>query len=87
LIGLQVHKADDDTDAGVTVKSVHPDGAAAAAGLKAGDRLLTLDSRWTDSVVDCYVAASNLRPGVATIATILRDGKEMKVKVQPRSGL
>ncbi len=62
LLGIQVDKADDDQEAGVTVKTVLADSPAAAAGLKTGDRLLTLNSRWTDTVVDCYQAASHLRP-------------------------
>ena len=35
---------------GVTVKEVIAGSPAAAGGLKAGDRLLTLDGRWTDTV-------------------------------------
>src|SRR5262249_8295940 len=50
--GMVVAKAKDDEDAGVTIKEVLPGGAAAKAGLKAGDRLLTLDARWTDTIND-----------------------------------
>ena len=51
--GLVADKDKDDEEAGVTIKEVMPGSAAAAAGLKAGDRLLTLDGRWTDSLPIC----------------------------------
>jgi len=81
LFGLKVEKDEKDEEAGVTVKEVLPDTPAAAAGLKAGDRLLTLDGRWTDSVGDCYFAASRVRPGTAVPATVMRDGKEKRLKI------
>jgi len=85
--GLRVAKAEGDDEAGVAIKEVMPGGAAAAAGLKAGDRLLTLDDRWTDSVLDCYVAVSAIKPGTAVKVTVQRGGKEMAFTVRPKSGL
>ena len=85
--GFRVDKSADDGEAGVTVKSVVPGSPAARAGLKAGDRLLTLDDRWTDSVVDCYQAASHVRPGTAAKLGIKRKGKEMELTVTVQSGL
>jgi hypothetical protein len=85
--GLVVRKGDDDTAAGVTIKEVMPGSAAAAAGLKAGDRLLTLDGRWTDSVADTYLAASFVKPGDPVPVTVRRDGKEIEVTVKPAPGL
>jgi hypothetical protein len=87
LLGLRVEKEGTDEEAGVTIAAVLPDGAASAAGLKAGDRLLTLDRRWTDTVADCYEAAIHLRPGTTATAVIRRDGKQMEVQVQVRAGL
>jgi hypothetical protein len=87
LFGFQVEKEAGDAADGVNVKEVLPDTPAAAAGLKAGDRLLTLDGRWTDSVGDCYLAASFARPGSTIAATVLRDGKETKLKIKARAGL
>jgi PDZ domain/Aspartyl protease len=87
LFGFKVDKEKGDDDAGVTVKEVLPDTPAAAAGLKAGDRLLTLDSRWTDTVNDCYLAASFVRPGSTVAATVLRDGKETTLKIKANAGL
>ena len=55
--GFLPAKEEKDDDAGITVKEVFPGGAAAAAGLKAGDRLLTIDGRWTDTIPDLYRGA------------------------------
>jgi hypothetical protein len=85
--GLVVHKEAGDEEAGVTVKDVLPGGAAAAAGLRAGDRLLTLDGRWTDTVVDCYTAAAAVQPGRAAKVAVRRGGKEVELTVTPRPGL
>jgi S1-C subfamily serine protease len=85
--GLVAEKAKEDEDAGVTIKEVMPGGAAAAAGLKAGDRLLTLDGRWTDSVADLYTAAGFVKPGTAVKVVLTRDKKEMTLTVKPTAGL
>jgi hypothetical protein len=85
--GLVAAKGTGDEEEWVTVKSVLPGSAAAAAGLKAGDRLLTLDGRWTDSVADLYAAAGYVKPGTTVLAKVKRGGKELELKVTPRSGL
>jgi membrane-associated protease RseP (regulator of RpoE activity) len=85
--GLLAEKAKDDEEAGVTLKEVRPGSAAAAAGLKAGDRLLTLDGRWTDSVADLYAAAGYVKAGTAVKVTVTRDKKEMTFTVKPVAGL
>lgn len=84
--GLVARNAGDD-EPGVIVKAVLPGSAAAEAGLKAGDRLLTLDGRWTDTLADLYDATSSARPGVAVPVVLRRDGKEMELRVKPRAGL
>jgi hypothetical protein len=85
--GMVVEKGKKDDDAGVTIKEVMPGGAAAKAGLKAGDRLLTLDDRWTDTINDTYLAASLVKPGSEVKVTFKRDGKSMEANVKPVSGL
>jgi hypothetical protein len=84
--GLVVQKKDSDSDAGVTIKEVMADSPASAAGLKVGDRMLTLDDRWTDTVLDAYLAASLAKAGTAVKVTLKRDGKEMEVTVKPAAG-
>jgi S1-C subfamily serine protease len=87
LLGIRVGKEATDEEAGVTVKDVLADSPAAAAGFKTGDRLLTLDGRWTDTVTDCYLAATLLQPGAPVTARVLRDGKKMTLKLTVRAGL
>jgi membrane-associated protease RseP (regulator of RpoE activity) len=87
LWGLEVDKSRSDEDAGVDVKEVLAGGPAAAAGLKTGDRVLTIDGRWTDSVTDAYQAASFVKPGKSAVVVVKRDGKEVKLTVSPKPGL
>jgi hypothetical protein len=85
LLGLRVEKAKDD-DAGVVVREVYVGSPAAKAGVKVGDRLLTIERRWTDSVNDCYEAARDFRPGRDAELEIRREGKKQVVKVRVAAG-
>jgi hypothetical protein len=85
--GLRVGKESDDEAAGVVIEEVLSQSPAAQAGLRKGDRLLTLDGRWTDTVLDCYAAASHVPAGTTARVTILRDGKEMEFSVRVQAGL
>ena len=85
--GLVIEKDADDEDAGVAVKEVLKGGAAAAAGIRAGDRLLTLDGRWTDTVSDTFLAAGAAKPGREVEVTVTRGGKELKLKATPGRGV
>lgn len=85
--GMALSKNADDEEAGVTIKTVMSGSAAEKAGLKAGDRLLTLDGRWTDTIGDAYHAASFVKPGKTVTIVVKRDGKEVKLMVTPLNGL
>src|SRR5205807_2615582 len=85
--GLVVAKKEGEEDAGVDVQEVMPESPAAKAGLKPGDRLLTLDSRWTDSLADLYFAASFVKAGTTVPVVVKRGGKEVTFQVKPVSGL
>lgn len=87
LLGLKVAKDTDDMEPGANVKEVFAGSPAAKAGFKEGDRLLTLDDRWTDSVADCFQAASRLLPGTSYQAVVRRDGKEVTLQVELKPGL
>jgi membrane-associated protease RseP (regulator of RpoE activity) len=80
-------KESGDDEAGVTVKEVLPGSPAELAGLKPGDRLLTVDRRWTDTLPDLYAAAGHVKPGTSVPVTVKRDRKEIELKVKPASGL
>jgi hypothetical protein len=85
--GFAVDKADKDEADGVEVKDVFAGSPAADAGLKAGDRLLTLDGRWTDTVADTFTAASLVKPGRAAVVVVKRGGKDVTLTVKPAKGL
>jgi hypothetical protein len=87
LLGFRVDKNMGDEEHGVAVADVFAGSAAQTAGLQVGDRLLTLDDRWTDSVEDCYFAASRLRPGTQVRAEILRDRKKIDLLMQVKQGV
>ncbi len=86
LWGFWVDKPQGDTDDGVIVTEVLAESPAEAGGLKIGDRLLTLDGRWTDSVGDTVLATSLAKPGQPVTLVVQRDGKEVKLQVTPRLG-
>jgi predicted aspartyl protease len=87
LVGIKVAKEKDDSEPGVVIQAVFAGSPAADAGLKVGDRLLTLNHRWTDSVADCYAAAATMTPGSAARVQLRRDGKEMELTIAARPGL
>jgi hypothetical protein len=86
LWGVELAKTASDEEAGVEVKEVVKGGAAADAGLKAGDRILTIDGRWTDTIPDAYIAASFAKPGKSVAVVVKRDGKEVTLSVSPKPG-
>jgi membrane-associated protease RseP (regulator of RpoE activity) len=85
--GITVKKETSDEDAGVTITTVAQDSPAAKAGLKEGDRLLTVDGRWTDSVPDTYQAASFVKVGKPIPVVVSRGGKEFTLQLTPAKGL
>ena len=86
LWGFQAVKGEED-EPGVVVKGVRADSPAAVGGLKEGDRLLTIDGRWTDTLRDLYTATAVVKPGMQVAVTIKREGKEMTLRIKPVQGL
>ena len=86
LWGYTLTKAKSDGEPGVTVGEVYEGTPAAKAGLKAGDRVLTIDGRWTDTLGDAHVAVSLVKPGRNADVTLTRDGKALTLGVTPTVG-
>jgi hypothetical protein len=86
LWGFAVGKGDKDDKPGVDVTEVRTGSAADEAGLKAGDRLLVVSRRWTDSVDDVYRAAAFVWAGKAVKVSVRRGDKEVERTVKPRAG-
>jgi hypothetical protein len=84
--GVTAAKDAGDVDDGVDITAVLPGSPAEKAGLKRGDRLLTLGGRWTDSLPDLYEAASHVKPGEKTVVKVKRGKKELEIEVTPSRG-
>ena len=80
-------------DHGVVVADVDPAGAAARAGLKAGDLVLALDDKVMENGRQLQVSLYRRVFGDVVTLSILREGKELKVPVamaerqEPLAGL
>jgi len=71
---------------GVPVVEVYGQSAAARAGLQAGDILITLDGRWTTSMVDVLHAVADIAPGREVTVVIQRNGKGQSLIIRPSDG-
>ena len=87
LWGLTVGKSTSDEEDGVEVVYLFAGGVADQAGIKLGDRLLTLDGTWTDTLDDVYRAVSQVKAGRTVQVKIKRDGREKVLEVIPKTGL
>ena len=66
---------------GVYIVEVSKGGAADKAGVKAGDILLTIDNVNVNSFASVQETVSRFSPGDETTLKVLRDGKELELKV------
>jgi len=66
---------------GVLLAGVRPGGAAEAGGLLRGDILVRLGTHEIGSVEDLMYVLNASRPGERVKATVLRDGRELKLDV------
>jgi Tol biopolymer transport system component len=64
---------------GVTLSDVVPDGAAAKAGLKGGDRIVQVGQVEIRSINDLMFVLQTAKPGTETQVTFVRDGKRVTV--------
>ncbi|MGL6097041.1 MAG: aspartyl protease family protein [Fimbriiglobus sp.] len=87
LWGLTVENPAGDGAAGVVLKTVSDGGPAAKAGLRPGDRVLTIDGRWTDAPADVVIAVSLAKPGNPVTVTLTRGRADRIVTVRPANGL
>ena len=74
-----------DTGAGVRIEDVIADSPAAEAGLRAGDRLLTLDGKEIDGLRGYARLLGELEPGVEVVLEIEREGNHLRVRATLRA--
>jgi serine protease Do len=73
---------------GVTLSDVVPDGPAAKAGLKGGDRIVNVGGAEIRDIHDLMYVLEAAKPGAETTITFVRDGKSQSVNATfgvPRS--
>jgi len=70
------------TTKGVAVSDVVKDSPAAKAGIKRSDIIVRVDGRDVDSQFALRLVVSQLMPGTEIDVTVLRDGKELTLKVK-----
>lgn len=87
LWGFSAGKPATDEAPGLPVRSVVPGSPAHRAGLRAGDRILTIESRWVDSQEDLYDAAALFPPGTPVRTRIRRGSREQELTIRPVLGL
>lgn len=78
---------DDDrpSGGGVRVEGVSPGGPAAEAGVKSGDVIVTIQSKTVATNRDVVRAMEAVKPGQKVELGIERDGKPVKLEVEPRA--
>ena len=85
LWGFVVEKKDD-LD-GVTVTKILEKSPASEGFLRVGDKIVTINRRWTDSVTDVFDATAKVPAGKQADLVILRDGQRVEIKIVPKIGL
>lgn len=87
MLGVGIEDADD----GVRVRSVTPDGPAAAAGLEVGDTIVAVEGAALKSAASkqspsevLLAQMGNVDPGEEVTLRVLHDGKQRDVKVRAR---
>jgi S1-C subfamily serine protease len=80
-LGLVAEAPAKDAPQGVLVHSVSPDGPAAKAGLKSGDRIVTADGKEVKSFEDLKALVAHRKPGDKVVLKVVRDGKEQSLTV------
>jgi S1-C subfamily serine protease len=70
----------------MVVETVFAQSAAEKAGLKKGDRILTIDGRWTDTLADVVIATSLIKAGKTVEVEVESEGKTHTRKVTPVAG-
>lgn len=78
-------KGDAKAAPGVGIAEVTPDGGAAKAGLKAGDRILSVGGRAVSTPEELVASMDGAKAGVPVKVEYLRDGKSSAVDVTPQS--
>jgi hypothetical protein len=72
-----------ESNAGMTLDGVREDSPAAAAGLKAGDKITRMAGREVRNVYDYTYALGEMKAGQEYEVEVVRDGQTLKLKITP----
>ncbi len=82
VIGVMPDNDDDSKDGGWRIAQVLPNGSAAKAGMKAGDRIINIDGHAVNSMNDYREATKEKKPGDFIEVKVKRDKEELTLKVE-----
>ena len=71
----------DDGKAGMKVDAVTPEGPADVAGMKGGDRIISIGGKEVANIYDYMGATRNNNAGDIVAVVVLRDGKKVTLQV------
>jgi hypothetical protein len=72
----------DDGQPGMGVDAVNPEGPAEIAGMKSKDRIIKIGGKKIANIYDYMASTRNNRPGDEVEVVVIRDGKEITMKVK-----
>ena len=78
---LGVGVADDDNGDGVRVTAVEPGGPAGHAGLRSGDRILSVDTKKVTTALGLIRAVAEIHPGLRAHLSFIRHGHVLSTNV------
>jgi len=85
--GFEVQKLETDTADGLSIISIVPNSVMAKAGIKKGDRILSLNNIWTDSLEDLFYASSKSIANKQSKLQILSNNEIKMVDIIPANGI
>lgn len=85
--GFEVQKLETDIGDGLEIISVTPGSVMAKAGVKKGDRILSLNYIWTDSLEDLFYASSKSIANQQSKLKILRNNEIKTLVAIPANGI
>jgi S1-C subfamily serine protease len=81
-MGILPDQEDESGAKGWRIARVMPDGAAAKAGMKDGDRILRIEGKEVNSFTDYREATGEKKPGDVVVVDVRRGDEEMNLKVE-----